>query len=151
MRLLAIQSYGDATHLLAIMHGIGVPARVLCGYLTDRYVGLWNSMTLLHLCNVIIPFSWMAVHSSGGIYAFICIYGLVQAAWQSIFAAAAMSFSRQAGDSGACIGIAFTAVGSAMLVGSPIGGALISSHIKDFLDAQAWAAASTTLGFSWWE
>ncbi|GAT20726.1 MFS monocarboxylate transporter [Aspergillus luchuensis] len=106
------------------MHGIGVPARVLCGYLTDRYVGLWNSMTLLHLCN---------------------------AAWQSIFAAAAMSFSRQAGDSGACIGIAFTAVGSAMLVGSPIGGALISSHIKDFLDAQAWAAASTTLGFSWWE
>ncbi|OKL56113.1 hypothetical protein UA08_08682 [Talaromyces atroroseus] len=121
------ENYDDATHLLAIMNGIGVPAQVF------------------------FAFSWMAVRSSGGIYAFICVYGLVQAGWQSIFAASATSFARKTGDSGACIGITFTAVAFAMLVGGPIGGTLISSDEpiswtlkRGQLPVQHWDS-------SWWE
>ncbi len=71
--------FEKATVLLIIINGIGVPARLAPGYVADK-VGQLNLLVPISACLVVVAWSWIAVHSVAGLYAFACLYGKHQPA-----------------------------------------------------------------------
>ena len=69
-------SYVDSANLLIIFNAVGVPVRVVTGFIADRYTGPLNAMIILIFINGICVFTWLAVRSVGGMYAetIVCTY-----------------------------------------------------------------------------
>jgi MFS family permease len=98
------------------------------------------------LLNVLLLCLWPAIHSTPGFYAWTVIYGLVAAAFQSLFPTAIASLSTDITKTGTRLGMAFSVIGFAALVAGPIGGALLGADGGRYLGPQVWAVVSTVVG-----
>ena len=57
-------SYADSTNLIIIFNAVGVPARLLTGFVADKFCGPLNGIIFLIFLNGIFAFVWIAVRSS---------------------------------------------------------------------------------------
>lgn len=121
-------SYVDSANILIIFNAIGVPSRLLTGWLADRYTGPLNTFIILIFINGLCAFTWIAVNSVGGMYAETCVYGLVAGAFQSLLPTTITSLNSDLSKNGVRLGMAFTCFSFAGLVGPPIGGALLTTN-----------------------
>ncbi|KAK5175732.1 uncharacterized protein LTR77_000871 [Saxophila tyrrhenica] len=136
--------FEKATVLLIIINGIGVPARVVPGYVADR-VGQLNLLVPISWCLTLVAWSWLAVESIAGLYVWICFYGLMAAALQCLFPPTVAALTSDLRVVGTRLGMSFAVMGFAALTGPPIGGAIQGAQGGDYIGAQSWAAASTLL------
>ena len=122
--------------LILIINSAGIPGRVIPCILADSY-----SDTLI----VFVPFVavtgvlllvWTAVHSVVGYYVWVAVYGFWAGGAQSLFQAAASSFSDDPERLGIRIGMVCTVVSFACLSGAPIAGTLISARDGSYVAAQ---------------
>lgn len=144
-------SYADSTILLIIFNGVGIPMRLVTGYLVDKYVGPLNGMIPLLFANGIFAFAWIGVTSRGGMYAFAAFYGLSAGAFQCLFPTTLTSLNKDLSKNGVRLGMAFTAFSVAGLTGPPIGGALLETNgggRGGYLAAQLGVGIATMFGSS---
>ncbi|KAJ9619282.1 hypothetical protein H2203_008611 [Taxawa tesnikishii (nom. ined.)] len=139
-------SYADSVVLLIIFNGIGIPFRVLTGYISDRYLGVLNTFIPLLVFNTLLAYCWMAVKDQLSLYVFTCFYGVAIASWQSLLPTSVASLTKDISKTGSRFGMAFTVMGFAALIGPPLAGALISAQAGRYVGAQAWAGTSSAVG-----
>jgi len=141
-------SYSNSIILLIVLNGVGIPARVLVGYIADRYLGALNTLIPVLLYVNILAFCWMGVTSQTSLYVFVSFYGLGLAAFQSLIPTTVARMTKDISKVGTRMGMVFTFLSFASLVGPPIGGALLSADKGAYLYAQAWSGASAAVGTS---
>ncbi|KAF2255188.1 MFS transporter, MCP family, solute carrier family 16, member 10, partial [Trematosphaeria pertusa] len=137
--------YTTSLNLVIILNGVGIPTRILPGYIADRFLGPLNTWTISVFLNIIILFAWLAVSSIPSYYAFTVFYGLFAAAFQSLFPTTIAALSTDITKTGTRLGMAFTVIGFSALVGGPISGALLKVG-GGYTVPICWAGASTLVG-----
>ncbi|KAJ6019606.1 MFS monocarboxylate transporter [Penicillium canescens] len=133
-----------STNLLMILNGVGILGRLLPSFVADKYVGLLNSIIPVNMLTCVLMYSWAGVHSVGGLYAFVVIYGFFAAGVQSMFPAVLSTLTTDPTTIGTRMGMTFAVVGISCLIGLPLSGQMIAANSKgQFLYAQM--AAGTFL------
>lgn len=95
----------EAVNLLLLTNAVGIPVRPLLGYISDRWCGPINLFIPLSAILGLMVYSWMAVHTRAGIYAFTVVYGLATAAVQGIFVGALASLTKDLSKTGTRFGM----------------------------------------------
>lgn len=138
--------YTTSLNLVIILNGVGLPARILPGYIADRFLGVLNVFTISLIGNIVILWSWLAIDSIPAYYVWTVLYGLFAAAFQSLFPTTIAAYSSDINKTGTRLGMAFGVIGLSALVGGPISGALLDAADGDYTVPIAWASASTVVG-----
>ncbi|CAG9990986.1 unnamed protein product [Clonostachys byssicola] len=131
-------SYTEATYLIMIINGTGIPARIIVGLLADRF-GPFNTSIPTGLCLTAVAFSWLGISNRVGIFAWTAFYGLFSAGIQSLIPSGVASISERMDMIGARLGMCFTVMSFAALSGPPIGGAIQNTAGGSYGAAQVWA------------
>ena len=142
-------SYTESTNLVIIFNGIGIPMRLIMGFLVDKYTGPLNGMVPLLFINGIFAFAWIGVTTRTGLYVFAAFYGLSAGAFQCLFPTTLTSLNKDLSKNGVRLGMAFTVFSFAGLTGPPIGGALLQTNgggKGGYLSAQIGLGCATMLG-----
>ncbi|KAF2674511.1 MFS transporter, MCP family, solute carrier family 16, member 10 [Microthyrium microscopicum] len=138
-------SYIGSLNLVIVLNGVGIPARIIPGIIADRYLGVLNTHIPLICASVVLLYSWTAISSLGGFYTFTVIYGMIAGGWQSLFPTAIASLSDDLSRAGTRLGMAFSSIALAALVGGPIGGQLIAKG-DGYWPGIVWCATTTLVG-----
>ena len=151
-----IDSYGnafasftpiDSINVLLITNGLGLPGRILPGFVASRWLGPLNTAIPTAAVVALMLYCWIGVRAShGSLYTYAAIYGLFASAIQSLFAVSLAALTDDLSKLGTRMGMVFSVVAFASLTGSPIAGGLIQANDGRFLAAQLWAATSMLLG-----
>ncbi|KAH7000745.1 major facilitator superfamily domain-containing protein [Ilyonectria destructans] len=138
-------SYAESLNLLLILNGIGVLGRMILNHFADT-VGPLNLMIPVCLTAGIALFTWITVHTPGGLYAWTVVYGIIAGSILSLFPAGLASLTTDLSKRGARMGMNFTIVSFATLTGNPVAGAIITSNGGDYMGAQLLMGVSFLLG-----
>ncbi|KAI1342354.1 MFS general substrate transporter [Xylariaceae sp. FL0016] len=137
----------DSINILLITNALGIPGRVLPGFIAARYLGPLNTAIPTAVSVAVVLYCWPAVaHAPGPLYGFAVAYGLVASAIQSLFAVSLAALTDDLSQLGTRMGMVFSVVAFASLTGSPIAGAIVEASGGDYLGSQLWAATSMLLG-----
>jgi predicted MFS family arabinose efflux permease len=98
-------SYADSTTLVTIFNAVGVPMRLLTGFVVDKYLGALNGMIPLLFINAIFAFAWTGVQGAVGVYVFACFYGLSAGAFQCLFPTTLTSLNDDLSKNGVRLGM----------------------------------------------
>lgn len=128
--------------ILLVLNAVGIPGRLVCGLVADRYLGPVNTLTPVTLISGVLLYCWAAVHSLGGLFAFSVIYGFFAAGVQSLFPAACASLTPDLKKMGVRTGMCFSFISIACLTGPPLAGALIQKDDGGFLFAQIFGGSA---------
>ena len=142
-------SYSDSTTLVTVFNAVGIPMRLLTGFLVDKYMGALNGMVPLLFINGIFAFAWTGVRGRVGMYVFASFYGLSAGAFQCLFPTTLTNLNDDLSKNGVRLGMAFSVFSVAGLVGPPIGGALIETYgggRRGYLAAQIGVGCATMIG-----
>ena len=121
-----------------------MPFRVIPPFFADRW-GQLNVLLPILCALTIIAFTWIAVHSSGGIYTFTVFYGAASGAFQCLIPSTVASITSDMRTFGTRLGMAFSTLSFAALTGPSLGGALLDAMGGGYLGAQVWAGLSTAM------
>lgn len=140
-------SYQQSINLLLVTVCMGFVFRLLPTYYADKIGSLNVLIPFAFLCGVMM-YSWIGIHSIGGLYAFACIYGSGSAVLQALWPAVIGKCSKEPDlkKAGVRMGMAFSIVSFASLTGPPLAGALIQSMGGSYWAANVWAGTSFLVG-----
>ena len=110
----------------------------------DR-IGNLNVIVPVSLIWAIVSFTWLAVDSVPGYYAFTIFYGIASSSFQCLFPSTVARITPRLDTIGTRLGMAFSVSGLASLTGPPIGGAIQAASGGGFTAPQIWAATVTLL------
>jgi MFS family permease len=139
--------YTQSLNLVILVNGVGFPARILPGFLADRYLGALNTYCLCVLLTAIIYWSWLGVSSIPSYYVFVVLYGMFSAAFQSLFPTTIAALSNDITKTGTRLGMAFSVLGISALVAGPMSGAMVGTS-DGYTAPISWAGASTCAGLA---
>ncbi|KAF2773276.1 MFS general substrate transporter [Teratosphaeria nubilosa] len=139
-------SYSTSTTLIILLNATGTPARILPAFFADKF-GQLNLLVPTLLCLNITAWSWLAVSSTPGLYAFTVVYGLLNGTFQSLMPSTVAKLTPRLDMVGTRLGMAFGVLSFAALTGPPIGGAIVSAMGGRYVGALCWAAAFGTAGW----
>jgi MFS family permease len=121
--------------------------RVVPSYFADR-TGPLNLLIPTCLAASIMVLSWIAIHESQQLYVWACFYGMVAGAIMSLYPAGLPSLIPDLQSRGSLIGLNFTVVSFAVLIGNPIGGALIAADNGSYTAAQIFMGINFLIGMA---
>lgn len=136
-----------ASYLLPIINALGIPARVLSGYVADK-VGVLNLLVPLVLISGILNLAlWLPSTGNGAIIAFAVLYGGASGALVSLLPAYVAKLSPPE-KGGARLGAVYAVVAIANLVGTPTGGAFLKGDesVENYRHLIGFTGAVVTLG-----
>ncbi|KAL3422249.1 MFS monocarboxylate transporter [Phlyctema vagabunda] len=132
--------------ILLVMNAIGLPGRILPAIIADAYLGPINTLIpLTFLCSFML-YVWAAVKTLHGLIAFAVIFGLVNSSVQGIFMGSMTSLTKDLSKIGTRVGMAFSILAFAALIGPPIAGQLIQVGNGSFLYTQIFGGTVTIMG-----
>lgn len=160
-----ILNTGQATgiHMLMVLNGTGMPGRLVPAYIAQRWTGSLNLFIPQLAATAIIIYSWIAVKSTTGLWIFAVFYGTVSAGLTVLFPVVLASFTADPQKLGVRSGMCFSVSVSvslrmhahqadkhpfqsfAILISSPIAGALIENEGGGFLGLQLFTGTSMAL------
>ncbi|EAS33852.3 MFS monocarboxylate transporter [Coccidioides immitis RS] len=129
-----------AFYLLAMLNTASSFGRILPNYIAD-YIGPLNVIGPMAVISGILGFCWIGIHSSGGVIALAVLYGFFSGGYVSIPPIVIMNITPDLRDFGTRLGMSFVFVASGALIGTPIGGALISHMGGDYLGVKVFTGA----------
>lgn len=138
-------AYTTSLDLVMIMSAISILGRLIPNYLADRFGALTVFVPTAGL-SALTVFSWIAVNSKSGLYTWVAFSGPCLGGMQSMFPAALASLTPDASKQGARLGMMFTIISFAVLTGTPISGALITSAGGRYIGAQVFAGSVLAAG-----
>ncbi|KAK0649332.1 major facilitator superfamily domain-containing protein [Cercophora newfieldiana] len=138
-------SYTESLNLLLVLNGMGIPGRLLPNHLADRF-GPINIFIPTGIIAGTCILSWMAVNSVTGLYVWAVFYGMAAGGIQSLFPAGLSSLTTDLRKAGIRLGMAFSIISFATLVGPPIAGVIITLSGGSYQGAQVFAGVSMLVG-----
>ncbi|KAL5884309.1 hypothetical protein ACKVWC_003276 [Pyricularia oryzae] len=140
--------YSTAAITVIVVNAAGLLPRIIVPFVAARY-GAINTAVPTTAIFAIVAFTWLAVRSEPGYYAFATVYGMSNGAFHCIMPTVIASITPRLDMVGTRLGMAFSIIGFAALTGPPIGGALQGAMGGNFMGASVWAAMSMVvcLGF----
>ena len=136
----------EAVYLIVIVSAVGIPVRPLLGIAADKYLGPLPTLVFSAVALGAMLYTWIAVHSSLGLYFWVVVYGAATAAAQGIFVGALASLTSDLSKLGTRAGMIFSILSFATLAGPPTAGALIQHEGGTFTGAQVWGGTATIAG-----
>jgi len=133
-----------AFYFLPIMNAASVFGRLIPPALADR-VGTLNTIIPCTLICGALAFAWTAVRSTGALVAFALLYGFFSGSFSSLPPSTLASLSPDLSKVGTRMGMSFSVSGLGVLIGSPVGGALLNLHTGHFLHMQLFCAIVTLI------
>ncbi|KAF2645733.1 MFS general substrate transporter [Massarina eburnea CBS 473.64] len=137
--------YTESLNLVILLNGIGFPFRILPGYLADTYLGPLNAFAICVCLHTIVIFCWLAISTIPSYYAFISLFGLFAAGFQSLFPVTIAALCKDLSKVGTRLGMAFCTVGGSALIGGPLSGAILKAS-GGYTVVICWAGASSVVG-----
>ncbi|KAI9884896.1 MAG: hypothetical protein M1823_003303 [Watsoniomyces obsoletus] len=142
-------SQEQSVNMLLMMNGMGVAGRLLPNHFgADGFLGPLNTMIPFVFCSAFLLFSWTAVHTTTGLLIFSLVYGFFASGIQSLFPATCSSLTTDLKKAGVRMGMIFSIVAFACLIGPPIAGALIQLDHGGYLNAQVFGGSVMVAGAS---
>jgi len=135
----------DASSLLLLINGVGVAGWIVPAFLAPVYAPM-NLMIPLSLIAGLILLAWVAVTNHSGILVFDVFYGVFMTAAQGMLPLSLGSLTSDLSKMGVRIGMVFSILGFAILIGNPLAGALISLDGGKYLYAQMYAGSVLAVG-----
>lgn len=129
-----------------VINAVGIPGRLIPGYLADRYFGAVTMFIPTVFCAGICVFAWAGVESVTGLYVWIAFLGYFGAGIQGMFPASLSSLSKDLSKGGVRIGMIFTIVSVAALTGPPLAGKLMEINHGNYIGAQVWGGVCLLIG-----
>ncbi|KAI5857373.1 MFS general substrate transporter [Durotheca rogersii] len=123
-------------YLVTLLNAGSVPGRLLPNFAADR-LGSLRVLAATTLAAAATAYGWLGVRSAGGAAAFAVVFGFCNGGVTSLPPAAIASLTPDLSRLGARMGTAFAFVGAAVLVGTPVAGAILQSGTGADADA-AW-------------
>ncbi|KAI1495393.1 hypothetical protein F5X96DRAFT_665017 [Biscogniauxia mediterranea] len=126
----------DSNNLLLIANALGIPGRILPGFIAAYLLGPLNTAIPTAALVAIVLYSWTSVvHEHGSLYRFAAVYGLVANAIQGLFIVSLTALTDDSSQLGTRMGMVSSVVAFASLTGSPIGGNIVKADGGHYLGA----------------
>ncbi|TLS31032.1 hypothetical protein PpBr36_03879 [Pyricularia pennisetigena] len=136
--------YSTAAITVIVVNAAGLLPRIIIPFVATRY-GAINIAVPVTAVFAIVAFTWLAVRSEPGYYAFAAAYGISNGAFHCLMPTVIASITPRLDMVGTRLGMAFSIIGFAALTGPPIGGALQGAMGGSFVGASIWAAVSMVM------
>ncbi|KAI1806489.1 MFS general substrate transporter [Daldinia bambusicola] len=128
-----IASTDLAAYLVTLLNAGSVFGRILPNFAAD-YLGSMNMLAAMTLGASVLAFGWLGANDLGGTITFALLFGFFNGGVTSLPPSAIVSLTPDLGRLGTRMGMLFAFIGMAVLVGTPIAGAIL----KDVNDDGAW-------------
>ncbi|KAI0653724.1 MFS general substrate transporter [Cubamyces menziesii] len=115
------------TYILAILNAGSTLGRILPVALADR-VGVYNMLLPAILASAVLLFSLFAATDTAGVVSVAALFGFSSGAYVSLIPPLLGTLCTDVSELGLRMGLAFSLVGTSMLVGTPIFGALLDTE-----------------------
>lgn len=116
-----------AFYTLAVLNTASTVGRIVPNFIVGRF-GVFNVVIPCVAACAILNFCALAVNDAAGTIIFAIMFGFFSGAYIGLLAPMISSLARNDAEIGARMGICFTFTGMGGLVGTPIAGALLTSH-----------------------
>lgn len=133
-----------AFYFVPILNAASIFGRLIPNAIAD-HVGPLNMFVPSALACAVLAFTWIAVHSIGGLLVFAILYGFFSGSFVSLPPSAILSLSSDLNKVGTRLGMSFSVAGLGVLIGSPVGGALLNLNTGHFVRAQVFCAVVLTV------
>ncbi|PCG98252.1 Major facilitator superfamily domain, general substrate transporter [Penicillium occitanis (nom. inval.)] len=136
-------------YLVSILNAASIFGRITPNLIAD-YTGPLNVLLPASSFTALMGFCWIAVHSTAGIIILSLLYGFFSGGFVSLPPVVMMTITKDFRDLGTRLGMSFGLCSIALLVGTPIGGAILSAGgsylgVQLFCGACIAACAATVL------
>lgn len=118
-------SKDESFMILIILNAAGIPGRIVPALLADLRIGTINTYIITLLLTSTMLLFWPLATTKSAMFGWTAAYGFGAAGVSSLLQAGLTSINDEPEKTGQKIGMAFTVVGFASLVGGPVGGVLI--------------------------
>jgi MFS family permease len=145
--LFYVQSYAIDTgivdgnlgfYLLSMLNAASTFGRIGPNFLAD-HVGPLNMLTPAVTITSVLAFAWIGVHTLGGIIGLTVLYGFFSGGFVSLPPVVMASMTPDVRDLGTRLGMVFAVTSIGLLIGTPIGGAILADTNK-YLGVQLFTA-----------
>lgn len=154
--LFYVQSYAIDTgivgselgfYLLAMLNAGSTFGRIFPNFIADL-TGPLNVLTPAATATAILAFAWIGVHNVPGIIVLAVLYGLCSGGFVSLPAVVMATMTQDVRELGTRLGMVFAVTSIGLLIGTPIGGAILSDS-GSYLGVQLFTACCliTASGF----
>ena len=116
-----------APYLVTILNAGSVLGRIIPNALADRF-GSLNMLTACTFASAVLVFGWLGVRDLGGSVVWVVLYGAFSGGVVSITPSVIVGLSPDMARVGARMGMSFVVSGVAILVGTPIAGAILGEE-----------------------
>ncbi|QRV93588.1 major facilitator superfamily transporter [Ceratobasidium sp. AG-Ba] len=116
-----------AFYSLTILNAASILGRTFPNFISDR-IGVFNVMIPCSTIGGVLVFAMFGVKSSGALVVFAVLYGFFSGSFFSLMSPLIVSLADHMHEVGLRLGFAFTVIGIATLIGTPISGALLSDN-----------------------
>lgn len=130
-----------APYLVTLLNVGSVFGRVIPNAIADRY-GCLNVMVACVFASAVLVFAWLGIRDLGGSVVHVLLYGAFSGGVVSVVPSVIVSLSPDMGRVGARMGMSFVVSGVAILVGTPIAGAILGNE-----DEPEWLGTILYSGF----
>ena len=130
-----IASDNLAFYLLPMLNAASTFGRIAPNFAADHW-GPFNVFVPAAGLTSLIAFCWIAVDSTAGVIVLTLLYGFCSGGLVSLPPVVMTSITKDLGDLGTRLGMMFSVVSIALLLGTPIGGAILDST-GSYLGVQA--------------
>ncbi|RAH66743.1 major facilitator superfamily protein [Aspergillus aculeatinus CBS 121060] len=131
LQSVAIQNHLTSEHLafylVPIMNATSTLGRLAPGYLS-QWIGSLNILILCALSSGLLVLCIIAVQTQGSLLAICALYGFFSGSLVSLMGPILVMLSPHRGVTGTRMGMCFTLLGVALLIGTPIAGSILGSH-----------------------
>ncbi|KAI0247525.1 major facilitator superfamily domain-containing protein [Lactifluus subvellereus] len=136
-----------AFYLVPILNAGSVFGRLVPNAFADR-IGAINTLIPSTLACALLGLAWPAVRSTGSLVTFAVLYGFFSGSFVSLPPSAHASLSSDLSKIGTRLGMSFSIAGIGLLIGSPVGGALLNLSTGHFIRAQVFCGAALMVSFA---
>ncbi|KAI0263581.1 MFS general substrate transporter [Gloeopeniophorella convolvens] len=138
-----------AFYYVPILNAASTFGRLVPNALAD-HIGPMNTIAPATLACGVLAFAWMGIHNTGGLLTFAIMFGFFSGSFLSLPAGAIVALSADLRTVGTRLGMSFAIAGFGLLIGSPVGGALLNLDTSDlnaghYIHAQAFCAVILTV------
>ncbi|KAJ4297310.1 hypothetical protein N0V88_004228 [Collariella sp. IMI 366227] len=122
-----VASESFAPYLVTLLNAGSIPGRIIPNALADRY-GSLNLMLVCTFSSAVLVFGWLGIQNLAGAVVYVLLYGAFSGGVVSLTPSVIVNLSPDMGRVGARMGMSFVVSGLAILVGTPIAGAILGGE-----------------------
>ncbi|KAH6853946.1 major facilitator superfamily domain-containing protein [Chaetomium sp. MPI-CAGE-AT-0009] len=116
-----------APYLVTLLNAGSIIGRLIPNAMADRY-GSLNVLIVCIVASAVLAFGWLGIRDVGGSVVYALLYGAFSGAVVSLTPSVLVGLAPDMGRVGARMGLSFVVSGIAILIGTPIAGAILGGE-----------------------